>query len=53
MAQLEPPVAKGCWGLQVMDDLKQLTIQLEFEEIAKMSKEKFKNIVKIKINNLR
>ena len=48
-AQLNNPI-KGDWILTVKDDLKDLKIDLNFDSIKKLSKTKFKMIVKDKTN---
>ena len=44
-AQLENPTRKD-WVSQILDDLEELEIDFELEEIQRMSKEKYKKIVK-------
>ena len=50
-AQLANPV-KDDWTLTVLDNLRDLGIKHTFEEIRKMSKQKFKTIVKEKISQV-
>ena len=51
LAQLKNP-CKGDWTITVIEDLKQLGITETFEEIARISEERFRNIVKEKIKIL-
>ena len=52
-AQLENPI-KGDWILTVLNDLKELKIDMTFDDIQKMSKNRFKKIIKenIKVSAL-
>ena len=46
------PPRKGDWILSVLKDMNELGLEVEEREIIEMSKNKFKNIVKGKIENL-
>ena len=50
IAQVKYPTYKD-WTSQILEDMEELNIDLEFQDISDMSKERFKNIISEKIRN--